>query len=282
VKWPHSTNPTTNPGEHLWDGQCQACDSYGRVNDSSLWSLHPMAISEAQAWRIVEEFARDLAATLGGDLLSVVVIGGLGAGTYRPGVSDVDTVVIVTADALPTAGPLVERLREEYRARYQAPKEFGAILVTHEQLRPPYPPEQELAPEAQRIVDQGRVAYGIQVPVVPPTRAELLAYMCWFDRWLETEFLPANPPETLGYHAAYNLAAMACRHYLYTCTGEMIWGKERALRTFAAREPGHPHVAVVQKLIQLGRDDPALDLPIGPQVVALWRAVHREISCEAQ
>jgi hypothetical protein len=123
-------------------------------------------------------------------------------------------------------------------------------------------------------VDQGRLAYGIQVPVVPPTRAELLAYVRWFDRWLETEFLPANPPGTLGYHAAYNLAAMACRHYLYTCTGEMIWDKERALRTFAGREPGHPHVAIVQRLIQLGRDDPALNLPIGPQAIALWRAVH--------
>jgi len=101
-----------------------------------------MAISEAQAWQIVEEFARDLAAALGDQLLSVVVIGGLGAGT-----------------------------------------------------------------------------------------------------------------------------------------GEMIWDKESALRSFAEREPGHPHVAVVQKLIQLGRDDPALNLPIGPQAVALWRAVHKLRIC---
>jgi len=238
-----------------------------------------MAISEAQAWQIVEEFARDLAATLGDQLLSVVVIGGLGAGTYRPGISDVDTVVIVTADALPAAGPLVERLREEYRARYQVPKEFGAILLTPAQLCPPYPPEGELAPEVQRIVDQGRIAYGIQVPVVPPSRAELLAYVRWFDRWLETGFLPASPPETLGYQAAYNLAAMACRHYLYTCTGEMIWDKERALRTFAGREPGHLHVALVRKLVQPGRDDPTPDLPIGPQAVALWRAVHKLHVC---
>jgi hypothetical protein len=238
-----------------------------------------MAISEAQAWQIVEEFARDLAATLGDQLLSVVVIGGLGAGTYRPGISDVDTVVIVTADAQPAAAPLVERLREKYRARYQVPKEFGAILLTPEQLRPPYTPEGELAPEVQRIVDQGRLAYGVQMPVVPSTRTELLAYVRWFDRWLETEFLPAHPPETLGYHAAYNLAAMACRHYLYARTGEMIWDKERALRTFAGREPGHPQVAIVQRLIQLGRDDPTLDLPIGPQAIALWRAVHKLHVC---
>jgi len=238
-----------------------------------------MTIAVPRAWQIVEEFARDLAAALGDQLLSVVVIGGLGAGTYRPGISDVDTVVIVTADAQPAAAPLVERLREEYRARYQVPKEFGAILLTPAQLCPPYPPEQELAPEVQRIVDQGRMAYGIQVPVVPPTRAELLAYVRWFDRWLETEFLPASPPGTLGYQAAYNLAAMACRHYLYARTGKMVWDKEEALRTFAGREPGHPHVAVVQKLIQLGRDDPALNLPIGPQAVALWRAVHKLHIC---
>jgi hypothetical protein len=106
--------------------------------------------------------------------------------------------------------------------------------------------------------------------------------MCWFDRWLETEFLPAIPPEPLGYHAAYNLAAMACRHYLYARIGKMVWDKEEALRTFAEREPGHPHVALVRKLVQLGRDDPALDLPIGPQVVALWRAVHKEIHRQTQ
>ena len=65
-----------------------------------------MAIREAQAWQIVEEFARDLAAALGDQLLSVVVIGGLSAGTYRPGVSDVDTVdhkdelaVVIDSDA---------------------------------------------------------------------------------------------------------------------------------------------------------------------------------------
>ena len=56
------------------------------------------------------------------------------------------------------------------------PMPLGDILVTPAQLCPPYPPEQELAPEVQRIVDQGRLAYGIQVPIVPPTRAELLAY----------------------------------------------------------------------------------------------------------
>ena len=134
-----------------------------------------MAISEALAWEIVEEFARDLAAALGYQLLSAVVIGGLGAGTYRPGISDIDTVVIVTPNALLAAEPPVARLREEYRARYQVPREFGAILLTPAQLCPPYPPEEDLVPEVQRLVDQGRLAYGVQVPVIPPTRAELLA-----------------------------------------------------------------------------------------------------------
>jgi predicted nucleotidyltransferase len=228
-----------------------------------------MTISEARAWQIVKEFACELAAELGEGLLSVIVIGGLSGGYYRPGVSDIDTVVVVTADARPAAEPLVERLREEYRVRYQVPKEFGAFVVTPEQLRPPYLPEEELAPEIQRIVDQGRVVYGAQIPVVPPTRTEMLGYMRWFDRWLETEFLSANPPETLGYHAAYNVAAMACRHYVYAHSGEMIWEKKKALHAFAEREPDHPHITIVQKLIELGRDDPGLDLPIGPEVVAL-------------
>ena len=74
-----------------------------------------MTISETQAWQIVEEFIRDLTVELGKGLLSVAVIGSLSGGYYRPGVSDIDTVVIVAADARPAAEPLVERLREEYR-----------------------------------------------------------------------------------------------------------------------------------------------------------------------
>ena len=237
-----------------------------------------MSISEAQAWQIVEEFARKLADELDEGLLSVIVIGGLSGGYYRPGVSDIDTVVVIAPDSRPFAEPLVERLREEYRVRCQVPKEFGAFVVTPEQLRPPYLPEEELVPEIQRIVDQGRVVYGAQIPVVPPMRAELLGYVCWFDRWLETEFLPENPPETLGYHAAYNVAVMACRHHLYACGGEMIWEKKWALRTFAEREPNHPHTVTVHKLIELGGDDPGLDLAIGPDVIALWRALHRQIN----
>lgn len=237
-----------------------------------------MTISEAQAWKIVAEFAHDLAAELGEGLLSVLVVGGLSGGNYRPGVSDIDTVIIVTTGTRAAAEPLVERLREAYRVRYGVPKEFGALVLTPGQLRPPYPPEEELAPEIQRIVDQGRVVHGARVPVVPPARAELLGYARWFDRWLETEFLPTNPPERLNYHAAYNVAAMACRHHVYALSGEMIWDKERALRAFAAREPAHPQVAIVQQLIELGRDDPALDLPIGPQVIALWRTVHAQIN----
>lgn len=239
-----------------------------------------MTLSEAQAWQVGEAFARDLAAELGAGLHSVIVIGSLSGGYYRPGVSDIDAVVVVTADAQPVAASLVERLREEYRVRYQVPKEFGAFVVTPEQVLPPYPPEEEMAPEVQRIVDQGRVVYGAQIPVVPPTRAELLGYVRWFDRWLETEFLPENPPEGLGYHAAYNVATMACRHYIYALSNVMVWEKVQALRTFAERYPDHPHVAIIQRLIDLGGDDPGLDLQIGPEVIALWRALHRKIKRE--
>jgi hypothetical protein len=57
----------------------------------------------------------------------------------------------------------------------------------------------------------------------------------------------------------------------------MIWEKERVLRAFAEREPDHPHFTTVQQLIELGRDDPHLNLSIGPEVIALWRALHGEI-----
>ena len=77
-----------------------------------------MTIGEEQAWAIADEFAAEVAVALGDNLLSLVVIGSLSAGYYRSGVSDIDTVVVVSADARPAAEPLVERLREEYRVRY--------------------------------------------------------------------------------------------------------------------------------------------------------------------
>lgn len=211
-----------------------------------------MVINKIQAWQIIEEFAYDLAAELDEKLLSVIVIGSLSGGYYRPGVSDIDIIVVVADNARSATEPRVERLREEYRIRYQVPKEFGAIVVTPEQLCPPYPPEEELAPEVRRIFDQGRTVYGVQIPVIPPTRAEMLGYIQWFDRWLESKFLPENPPESLSYQSVYTLAAMACRNYIYTFSDKMIWEKKRALRTFANHHPDHSQVTIVQEQIELG------------------------------
>lgn len=234
-----------------------------------------MTISEEQAWAITNEFTAKVAAALGDDLLSVVVIGSLSGGYYRPGVSDIDTVVVVTADARPAAEPLVERVREEYRVRYQVPKEFGAFVVTPEQLRGPYPPEEELAPEVQRIVDQGRVVYGGQVPIVPPSRAELLGYVHWFDQWLETEFLPTNPPETLDHQSAYTIAAMACRDYLFYRFGTpVIWEKRASLRTFQQHFPSDADADWVGRLA-------ASEVEAnGQRAVRLWRRLHRWIGAK--
>lgn len=218
----------------------------------------------------MNEFAAEVAVALGDGLLSLVVIGCLSAGYYRPGVSDIDTVVVVGADARPAGEALVERLCEEYRVRYHVPKEFGAFVVTPEQLRPPYLPEEELAPEVQRIVDQGRVIYGAQVPVVPPTRAELLGYARWFDHWLKTEFLPANPPKPLGCHAAYNVAAMACRHYLFYRFGPpVVWDKRAALRAFQQRFPSDVDADWVG---QLAAGETKAN---GERSVRLWHRLHR-------
>ena len=142
--------------------------------------------------------------------------------------------------------------------------------MTPEQLRPPYLPEDELAPEVQRMADQGRVVFGAQVPVVPPTRAELLGYVRWFDRWLKAEFLPANPPETLDSHAAYNVAAMACRHYLFYRFGlPILWDKRAALRTFQQRFSSDVDGDWVGRLAAVEIDDN------GERSMCLWHRLHR-------
>jgi hypothetical protein len=73
---------------------------------------------------------------------------------------------------------------------------------------------------------------------------------------------------------------MGCRDYVYAPSNEdeMVWEKAQTLRTFVERHPDHPHVAIIQRLIDLGGDEPGLGLQVGPGVITLWRALHREIN----
>ena len=70
-------------------------------------------ISEIKALDIVQEFLSELL-SISGDVLALYVIGSLGGGYYRPGQSDIDTVVIVRDSAALTQ-LAVDGLAEKYQ-----------------------------------------------------------------------------------------------------------------------------------------------------------------------
>ena len=92
-------------------------------------------ISEAEAMEIVRKFLRELRRR--GDLLALYVIGSLGGGYYRPGQSDIDTVIVVRDDAMITQ-ERVNKIANKYWKRYKIPKGFGSVMIRESELSPPY------------------------------------------------------------------------------------------------------------------------------------------------
>jgi len=90
------------------------------------------------------------------------------------------------------------------------------------------------------------------------------------QRRTSLEFLPTNAPQALGCHAAYNIAAMACRHYLFYRFGPpFLWDKHTALRTFQQRFPSDIDADWAG---QLAADETKAD---GERSVRLWHRLHR-------
>ena len=77
-----------------------------------------MIIHKDQAWAIARTFAEDAANLLRQGLLAVYVIGSLAGGNYRPGRSDIDTLLIVSSGSTTSDQNAVEDLRRRVRAAH--------------------------------------------------------------------------------------------------------------------------------------------------------------------
>ena len=73
-------------------------------------------ITEAKAIEIVNEFL-DVIRREDSGILALYLIGSLGGGYYRPGQSDIDTVIIVSGDAVITQGR-VDEIANKYWKSY--------------------------------------------------------------------------------------------------------------------------------------------------------------------
>ena len=104
---------------------------------------------------IAKKFAEEIV-RIYPDTLAVYAIGSIGGGYYRPGQSDIDTVVIMDCTRAQANDRItaVEAVADRYWKEYSVPKGFGAIVLGKEQLMPPYIPEEELVMEIIRLKAQ--------------------------------------------------------------------------------------------------------------------------------
>lgn len=150
-------------------------------------------ISKEKAFDIVREFQNELLTIDPEGILALYLIGSLGGGYYRPGQSDIDTILIVKDDARLTQ-ETAEEIAAKYQERYDVPKGFGAVLIYEKELFPPYlkseSDEFEFSVEIARLKTQGLLFYGsYSLDHVPmPTRAHLIKDAKIMENWFLTAF----------------------------------------------------------------------------------------------
>jgi len=145
-------------------------------------------ISEKKAIEIVHEFLSELKKEDENNILALYVIGSLGGGYYRPGQSDIDTVIIVKNEYKLTQEK-VDKIANKYWEKYDIPKGFGSVLMRMSELSPPYIRNEEFfMTEIARLKTQGKLIFGefdlnnIKMPTVEDFKKEALLNEQWFAK----------------------------------------------------------------------------------------------------
>ncbi|MDR0288400.1 MAG: GNAT family N-acetyltransferase [Clostridiales bacterium] len=153
---------------------------------------HTYPITETRAMAIVGEFLDDIRRENSG-VLALYVIGSLGGGYYRPGQSDIDTVIIVSNDAEITQ-KRTDEIAKKYWQTYEIPKGFGSIMIRLSELSPPYikseAEEFEFTVEIARLKTQGKAVFGgIDLnDVQMPSKEDFIKDALIMERWFAKEF----------------------------------------------------------------------------------------------
>lgn len=148
-------------------------------------------ITYEKAINITYEFSKEVKKILKDKILAVFAIGSLGSDYYRPGQSDIDTIIITSLkrEELKIYRKDIRKIADSYQEKYSVPKGFGAILLTEEQLYPPYIPEEELILEIYRIKLQSKLIYGnYDITKIPnPTKKDIIEDAKSFEKWRQEE-----------------------------------------------------------------------------------------------
>jgi predicted nucleotidyltransferase len=199
-------------------------------------------ISEEKALNIVGEFLDEIRQEDNG-ILALYLIGSLGGGYYRPGQSDIDTVIIVSDDAAITQERMDE-IAKKYWQSYKIPKGFGSIMIRLSEFLPPYIKSEieefEFTIEIARLKTQGKAVFGgidlndIQMPL----KEDFIKDAIIMEKWFAKEF---------GYPMFDKLQIIGCvntilgclRRYLMIEKNIFEFNKFLTIETYLRHEP-HP------------------------------------------
>jgi hypothetical protein len=149
-------------------------------------------ISEDEALFIVHEFLTEIL-NAEKSILTLYVIGSLGGGYYRPGQSDIDTVIIVRDD-VGISQKQMDKIAEKYHKKYNVPKGFGSVMIRESELLPPYVKSEieefEFTIEIARHKTQGKAIYGsIKIDAIKmPTKEDFIKDALIMEHWFGKEF----------------------------------------------------------------------------------------------
>ena len=197
-------------------------------------------ISEAKAMEIVHKFLRELRRK-GDGILALYVIGSLGGGYYRPGQSDIDTVIIVADDAAITQ-ERVNKIANKYWKRHRIPKGFGSVMIRLSELSPPYlkseTDEFEFTVELARLKTQGKAVFGgIDIDTISmPSREDFIKDGITFEKWADREFGDSmlNKLQITG---CVNTIFMHMRRYLIIEKGVFEFNKFLTIEAYIRHAP---------------------------------------------
>ena len=236
-------------GDRGWPGGLRWLHGEDRLPGDGDGAVHGLSAEEALA--VAEAFARELLSNHPSDVVAVVLVGSLATGDYMPGRSDIDTVVILRDGVSGDTRATVRGLADAYRLRHGVPKGFGAVRIKRGQLAAPLDPVEELAPEIQRLREQGRVLAGqIDLAAVRvPTTEDLRAYCRVFIPWLRGELRdPDRPPENRTADALINGTLYEIRAAILSLTGRYVLDKRAVVPALLAADPSTALRAVAEDL----------------------------------
>lgn len=198
-------------------------------------------ISYEQAINITYEFAKELKNILKDKLFSVFAIGSLGSHYYRPGQSDIDTIIITSLkrEELKLYRKDIRKLADTYQEKYNVPKGFGAIFLAEEQLYPPYIAEEELVLEIYRIKLQSKLIYGsYDIAKIPnPPKDAIIEDARAFEKWRQEEH-KNNPDFKINNNIMLvNSTLMMLKRYLMIKCDIMEFNKFKVVGLYMKNNP---------------------------------------------